>query len=214
MKYKYGMVCVLLSLIIIICCAYTVDASTKNKKPVMVLSGSSSIRRWKNAKKVFKSYKVINVAIGGSTVVQWNSSYYKKIIKHKPDVVLFYCGANDIQDGNATPEATPGTVNASNTIQFLKKISKKLKTSKIYYISINHSLRNKNAWGEIDTSNRIVKQFCINEKSIYYISIVKASALADGTPNPALFIWDGLHPSKQGFKVWNTVIGDRINKHK
>jgi lysophospholipase L1-like esterase len=122
--------------------------------------------------------------------------------------VLFYCGANDIQDGNATP----GIVNADNTIKFLKKVSKKLKASKIYYISINHSIRNKNAWGEIDTSNRIVKQFCIKEKNIYYINIVNASVLADGTPNPALFTWDGLHPSKQGFKVWNTVIGDRINR--
>lgn len=208
MKCKYGIVCVLLSLIVIIGCAYRVDASAKNSKPVMVLSGSSSIRRWKKAKKVFKSYKVINVAIGGSTVIQWNSSYYKRILEHKPDVVLFYCGANDIQDGNATP----GIVNADNTIQFLKKVSKKLKASKIYFISINHSIRNSHAWGEIDTSNRIVKQFCIKEKNIYYINIVNASVLADGTPNPALFIWDGLHPSKQGFKVWNTVIGDRINR--
>jgi hypothetical protein len=64
----------------------------------MVLAGSSSMARWTDANKVFKSYKVINKAKGGTRVTDWFILYKKRIIKYKPDILLFYCGANDIQD--------------------------------------------------------------------------------------------------------------------
>lgn len=178
------------------------------KKPKMLLVGSSSMRRWKEAKVVFRGYKVVNKAIGGTTVTDWLKLYKKRIVDQKPDVILFYCGANDIQDGGGIT----GLENAENTKVLLESIRKKLKKTKVFYISINHCIRNPHAWGEIDASNEAMKRYCEKKKNIYYVDIVAASLLPDGTPNPALFREDGIHPTKQGFKVWNRVIGKKVNR--
>jgi lysophospholipase L1-like esterase len=207
-KHKFYKAILILLLVAITLATSGLTLGSSSQKPVMVLAGSSSMRRWKDAKKVFGSYEVINTAIGGSKTTDWLRLYEKRIVKYSPDVVLFYCGANDIQDGNGVP----GIENAQNTIQLLRKIRKKLKNAKIYYISINHCIRNPNAWGEIDASNKLVRQFCGREKNICYINIVPATLLPDGTPNPALFKEDGIHPTKQGFKVWDRVIGKKVNR--
>lgn len=158
----------------------------------MVLAGSSSISMWHGAKNLFDDYKVINTAIGGTKVTDWLRIYKKKIVRYSPDVVLFYCGANDICDGHETS----GVENAGNTKRLLLKIRKHLKRTKIFYISINHCNRNPGAWYEIDVSNRIMKDFCDSHRRMFYIDIVGESLLPDGTPDPVLFRADALHPSK------------------
>ena len=177
-------------------------------KPRMVLAGSSSIRMWHDAKKLFKDdYKVINRAIGDTKVIDWLRIYKREIVKYKPDVILFYCGANDIEDGHGTT----GIDNAENTKKLFMLIRRKLKKVKIVYISINHCNRNTGAWHEIDMSNGIMREFCGIKKNMYYVDIVSDSLLPDGTPDPILFRADQLHPSKQGFQIWNKVIGQFVN---
>ena len=186
--------------------------NTKKKKKVskIVLAGSSSMYLWKNAGKVFSSYKVINTAEGGSRVTDWFYWYKKYIVKYKPESIIFYCGAIDIGNGNSVS----GEQNAKNTIKLIKRIRKKLKNTKIFIVSINHCYRNPDAWKEIDISNKLVRQFCKKKinKNIYYIDILHASLLPNGTPNPKLFLEDKIHPSKEGFDIWNKIIGKYVNK--
>ena len=193
--------------VVLLCNARIINA--KSKKPVMVLAGSSTIRRWKSAKKIFNDYKVINTALGGSTVTQWFNLYKDRIIDHKPDVLVFYCGANDMQDGNPETGAVNGMDNAQNTIRLLSLIRTKCKNTKIIYIGINHCNRNPHIWDQIDISNNIMKNTCNRDKNMYYIDIID-KLLINNIPDDRLFEYDQLHLNKSGYKVWNKYIGKFI----
>ena len=103
MRNKSKCICVILIALIISCSISTSVLGAKNTKPKIVLCGSSSIRMWgKRANKLFDSYRVLNKAVGNTKVTDWLFLYKRRVIKYKPDVVVFYCGANDIQDGHGT----------------------------------------------------------------------------------------------------------------
>ena len=198
----------ILSIALIITCIFQFPLEAANRKQRIIMAGSSSIRRWKDAKTVFSDYKVINKAIGGTKVVDWMTLYKQRITKYKPDIVLFYCGANDIEDGTGVS----GEENAANTIRLLKDVQNSQKNVIIFYISINHCYRNPHAWNVIDTSNEVMRNFCAQRKNIYYIDLVTPSLLPDGMPDPTLFKEDKLHPSEKGFGVWGKTIGRFVKR--
>jgi hypothetical protein len=58
-----------------------------------------------------------------------------------------------------------------------------------------------------------MKKYCKREKRVYYVDIIADSLLPDGSPDPQLFKKDGIHPTKQGFKIWNKNIKRQVNSH-
>ena len=183
--------------------AYPADKTNQGK---ILLAGSSSMDLWMDAPLAFAPYDVINTAIGGTTVTQWIGWSRKLITRYKPSVVVLYVGSNDLGNG----ELISGEQNAENMILLLKKISKKLKNTPIFYISINPCWSRKGAWKKIAVSNRIVRDFCERKKNLYYIDIVPAFSGHDGTPNPAYYLADKLHPSELGYDLWKQLVANQV----
>ena len=174
----------------------------------IVLAGSSSMDYWEMAPQAFAPYAILNTAIGGTTVTQWLTWYKSLITRYKPQAVVLYVGSNDINNG----KGISGEQNAANTILLLDKISKELKKTPIFYVSINPCWFRKDAWGKIRTSNALVKAYCGKKKYLYYIDITSAFSLSNGTPDPALFLSDRLHPSERGYAVWKNQIAKKVKK--
>ena len=185
--------------------AYPADKQNKGK---IVLAGSSSMDFWANAEQAFAPYEIINTAIGGTTVVQWLNWYKLLITRYKPSAVVLYVGSNDLSNG----EGVSGQKNAENTILLLKRITKKLKKTPVFYISVNPCWTRKGAWQEIAVSNNLVRKFCQRKKNLYYIDITEDFSRADGTPDPVLFLPDQLHPSAQGYKIWARKVAKQVKK--
>ena len=182
--------------------------AVKANRGKIVLAGSSSMDYWGDAQQAFAPYDVINTAIGGTTVSQWLVWYRTLITRYKPAAVVLYAGSNDLGNG----ESISGEKNAENTILLLKRISKKLKNTPVFYISINPCWARKGAWKKVSASNTLVKNFCDRKKNLYYIDIVSAFADQNGTPNPACFLADQLHPSEKGYKIWDQLIANQVKQ--
>ena len=182
--------------------------ATKQNKGKILLAGSSSMDFWESAPQAFFPYQEINTAIAGSTVQDWLVWYPHLITCYKPSAVVLYVGSNDLGHG----AWISGEQNAANTIRLLNKISRKLKKSLIFYVSINPCWFRKGAWDKIKVSNSLVRKHCAKKKNLYYIDIVDAFARADGTPDPSLFLSDRLHPSKKGYEVWKKKVALPVKK--
>ena len=184
------------------------NAVDKSNSGKIVLAGSSSMDFWFSAPQAFAPYPIINMAIGGTTVVQWLDWYQDLIVNYSPSAVVLYVGSNDLPgDGKIT-----GAQNASNTIRLLKRLKKRLRKIPIFYIGISPCWSRKDAWQDIAVSNKLVKEFCAQYPNLYYIDIATACAMPDGTPNKALFLDDQLHPNSAGYAVWKRVVAKQVKK--
>lgn len=180
----------------------------KTNKGKILLAGSSSMDFWNSAPQAFAPYEVINMAIGGTTVVQWLEWYHGLIVRYKPSAVVLYVGSNDLGGGGLTT----GEQNAANTILLLKRLKRALKKTPIFYVGVSPCWSRKGAWQDIAVSNKQVKDFCEKAKYLYYIDIASACAAADGTPRHELFLADRLHPSEAGYAVWTKVVAGTVKK--
>ena len=68
----------------------------KSDKPLIVFSGSSSIRFWIDLDKDFIEYDILNRGFGGSIFSDLNYFINELILKHDPDLIVLYEGDNDI----------------------------------------------------------------------------------------------------------------------
>lgn len=174
----------------------------------IVLAGSSSLDYWTDAPQAFAPYQVINMAIGGTTVVQWLNWYQDMIVNYNPSAVVLYVGSNDLSGWGTTT----GAQNASRTIRLLKRLKKRMRKIPIFYVGISPCWSRKKAWQDIAASNKLVKEFCARYPNLYYLDIAAACAMPDGTPNKALFLDDQLHPNTAGYAVWKRVVGKQVKK--
>lgn len=185
--------------------SYTADKINFGK---IVLAGSSSLDYWKTASQAFAPYPVINMAIGGTSVVQWLTWYQDMIVDYNPSAVVLYVGSNDLGNGSLIT----GEKNAVNTIRLLKRLKKRMWKTPIFYVGISPCWSRKGAWQDIAVSNRLVREFCAQYQNLYYIDIASACAMADGTPNKELFLSDQLHPNAAGYAVWKRVVARPVKK--
>ena len=183
--------------------AYVPNKANRGK---IVLAGSSSIDYWLDAPFAFAPYEVINTAIGGTQVTHWLSWYPALITQYKPSAVVLYVGSNDLSNG----ELISGEENAKNTILLLDKISARLKSIPVFYVSINPCWFRKGAWEKIAVSNQIVQNYCSSRNYLYYIDIVTASMDSNGTPDSGYFQKDMLHPNERGYALWERLVARQV----
>src|SRR5688572_17145545 len=74
------------------------DADTLPKPGGVVFVGSSSIRFWK-LNKWFATDALLNRGFGGSQIADSNYFIDRLVLKHKPRLIVFYAGDNDINAG-------------------------------------------------------------------------------------------------------------------
>jgi lysophospholipase L1-like esterase len=62
----------------------------------IVLVGSSIFQAWTHAQDIAPGHKVVNRAVGGTTTPYWKDNLTAVLASEAPQVVLFYCGSNDL----------------------------------------------------------------------------------------------------------------------
>src|SRR5437764_4743157 len=72
------------------------DRAKPPPEGAVVFTGSSSIARWKDLAKDFPNQQVINRGFGGSTLPEVNHFLDRIVTKHRPRVVVLFCGGNDM----------------------------------------------------------------------------------------------------------------------
>ena len=72
----------------------------------IMMTGSSSIRMWTSMEEDFSAFPVLNRGFGGATIPEVLHFAGRYIFQHEPQIIVFYCGENDISEG-ASLETPP-----------------------------------------------------------------------------------------------------------
>jgi len=163
--------------------------------------GASSIVRW-NLPEYFPELgaKAINRGFGGSQSVDAVRYVDRIVVPYHPRVVVYYAGDNDVEANIPAQEI------AHQFALFDQKVHTALPQTRIVFISIKPSIRR---WKWIDTiksANAMVKEYCAKHPNLAFMDIEQQMLGADGKPNPALLVEDGLHMTPAGYKIWTTAL--------
>ena len=178
----------------------------KSDKPLIVFSGSSSIRFWIDLDKDFIEYDILNRGFGGSIFSDLNYFINELIIKHNPDLIVLYEGDNDIAFNIPTKYIYDDFKKSYNLIR------KKNENVPIIYIAPKPSPARWDKKNKYDELNNLIKEFCKIKQKTYYFDTW--SIMIDNEGNiPKKYFWrDMLHMNKSGYQIWKKNLKPLINK--
>ena len=167
---------------------------------LVVFTGSSSIRFWKNLKKDCAGTPVINTGFGGSHMSDLLFFIDQTVLRFQPEKVYIYEGDNDI-----AAEKSPKVV-----LETTKKVVHKILNSNpditIHFISAKPSPSRWKYKEQYIKFNSLLKNYCDTNRQLYYIDVWNTMLNDHGRPIPDIFVSDSLHMSRKGYLLWKNTI--------
>jgi lysophospholipase L1-like esterase len=188
------------------------DWDRKNAAPAhgILFAGSSTIRMWPTGER-FPNLPVINRGFGGSDISDVNFYIQETVLKYAPDVIVFYAGDNDINNGKA-PERV-----LTDYRTFVTRVFAAKRDATIVFIAIKPSLARWKLWPVMQDANARVKTYSEGySKSqpgkLMFVDMAPQMLGADGTPKKELFVGDGLHMTPAGYDIWTAALRPLLTK--
>lgn len=167
----------------------------------IVFIGSSSIRKWDDAERIFAKNVVMNRGIGGAVVNDISFYLNDLLFVYKPRQVVIYVGENDLVDEASTPDSI-----LNRTKILFRLIREKLPTVPILYISIKPSPSREKFLSKAISCNKLISSFLKTDKYTLFVDIFKPMTTAAGKTRPELFVGDMLHMNTKGYEIWRKAV--------
>jgi hypothetical protein len=165
----------------------------------IAFAGSSSIVKW-NLAKSFPDRPVFNCGFGGNQIRHNTHFAERTIVPLAPAKIVFYAGDNDL-GAKRSPEQVRDDFAA-----FMKLMHEKLPKATVHYLPIKPSVKRWELYETQKKANAYVLEMAKTDAQLNYIDIVPLMLGADGKPDPALFVADGLHLSEAGYAKWTEAV--------
>ncbi len=165
----------------------------------IVFVGSSSIRLW-DLGRSFPAAKALNRGFGGTEIADAVNHVDRLVIRHKPRIVVFYAGDNDIAAGKTAEDVAAGFK------AFVAKVRATLPETRIAFIGIKPSLQRWALIAQIRRANALVRDYCDGDDRLGFVDVDGPMLGWDGKPRADLFAEDGLHLSPKGYALWTTLV--------
>jgi lysophospholipase L1-like esterase len=165
----------------------------------VVFVGSSSIRLW-DLKKSFPDVPALNRGFGGSQIPDSVTHAELLVIRHKPQIVIFYAGDNDIAAGR-TPQQVFDDYRA-----FVSKVHAALPATRIAFIAIKPSIQRWALVDKVRAANALVREYAAADDRLGFVDVDGPMLGWDDKPRKELFVADGLHMTPKGYDVWTTLL--------
>jgi lysophospholipase L1-like esterase len=182
------------------------DSLHKPATGQVLLVGSSTFRLWKTSKEDLAGYPIINRGFGGSQMSDVNFYFDRIVSKYQPKLILVYEGDNDLAAGK-----TPETILEDFKI-FADKIKKQVPNAIVGYCSVRPSIARTNIREKQKTVNKLIEDYCKQQKRFYFIDIQKEYYLPNGELMPDVFVADQLHLNEKGYKIWTLATRKFLKK--
>ena len=164
-------------------------------KPRLVLTGSSSIRKWPQTDTVFSQYDVVNAGFGGSCFSDLWVLRDTLIYALRPEVLVIYEGDNDLSDG------VPSEDILDVADQLLEELSRRLPETAIVVIAPKASRARHHLASAYLALNRELRLVAMDHGA-HWVDFWDVQHHADGTLRDDLFVADRLHLNDLGYAVW------------
>lgn len=171
------------------------DAESPPPRDAVLFVGSSSIRLWDTAK-WFPDAPTINRGFGGSQICDSTEFADELIVKHRPRLIVFYAGDNDINAGKSAEQVHV------DFLAFLHKVRASLPATPIVFISIKPSIARWKLAGEMRKANALIAAECEKFDDLEYLDVWPAMLDKEGQPRKDILREDGLHMNETGYQLW------------
>lgn len=162
----------------------------EGRAPRVLLVGSSIFEAWRDLPAQAPDFTVRNRAIGGTVTAHWRQTLADVLIEEQPDVVLFYCGSNDLND------VVPETEIVANTLACRAIVARALPAARFVYFGIIKAPQKLGRWDAIDRVHAAIRaelparDLFIDTDPVF---------LSDGRPVEPFFVEDRLHLTPEAY---------------
>jgi len=167
----------------------------EGRKPRLVLTGSSSIRKWPQTDTVFSQYDVVNAGFGGSCFSDLWALRDTLIYALQPEVLVVYEGDNDLSGGVTSADILA----VAN--QLLEELSRRLPETAVVVIAPKASLARLHLASKYLALNRELASVAMNHGA-QWVDFWGVQHREDGTLRDDLFVADELHLNDEGYAIW------------
>ncbi len=171
-----------------------------NRSDLILFTGSSSIRMWKDLASSFPNYNVVNLGFGGSEMADLLYYTDQLILSFKPKQIFIYEGDNDISAGRTDEQI----LSAADKI--LNMIREKLPKAEVIFISPKPSIKRWALKDRYETYNAKLKAWTKTKKNVQYADVWTPMLDSNGTVKDDIFIEDGLHLNEKGYAIWTGTL--------
>ena len=170
-------------------------------KDIVLFTGSSSVRMWKDVADYFPGYNVINNGFGGSHFSDLIYYYEELIPKYNPDYLFIYEGDNDIAG-----DKKPGKILKEAKL-LVDRIQRDLPETKVVLISAKPSVARWQMSNNYEKLNKKLEKLCKRTNNLEFADVWNAMLDENGQVFTDVFLDDNLHMNKKGYNIWGKVIG-------
>lgn len=165
-----------------------------------VFYGSSSIKMWSTLAEDLGSVRAVNLGFGGSTLEACVRFFDRLVPPTHPCSLVVYAGDNDLGDGRS-PDEVAGWFG-----ELIAKVDRDLKRAPFAFMSIKPSPARVGLLDQIVEANRAIRAEIAHHPSAFYVDVFAPMLAPNGRPRPELFLEDGLHLSRAGYRLWAGIL--------
>jgi lysophospholipase L1-like esterase len=158
----------------------------------ILVIGSSIFEQWSEVAHVMPDCNVKNRALGGTITGYWTERLPKMLTQETPDMVLFYCGSNDLNH-DVTESEIVANIKTCRAI-----LSERVPQARFVYFGIIKAPQKFGKWEMIDRINASVAENLLAGDLYIESNVV---FLPSGQPVAEYFIEDGLHLNSEAYNA-------------
>lgn len=176
----------------------------------ILFAGSSSFTIWKDVQDYFPGYYILNRGFGGSSLPDLIRYADEVILQYRPGQLVIYCGENDLA---ASDTVKPALVLERFRTLF-RMVRERYPRLPVVYISMKPSPARWQLREAMQASNALIRSFLKTQRRTRYVDVWPVMLLADGKPDPSLFLEDLLHMNARGYARWQERLKPYLKKIK
>ena len=165
-------------------------------KPVVVVTGSSTVRFWRSHDRTFPDAQVVNTGFGGSTMDLLAEQYDGLIRRFEPDQVYIGSGDNDLAWGRSTADIV------ADTAWLLDRITADRPGTTVAIVAAKPSLQRWHLRDRYQALNAEFRAMAAQRPNVRYVDVWHGLLDERGRVRPELYAADGLHLNRQGYRLY------------
>jgi lysophospholipase L1-like esterase len=170
----------------------------------LLFVGSSTIRLWDTLARDFAPWPVVNRGFGGAVVSQVVHFAPRLLpVSPPPRAVVFYCGGNDLAWG----VSVKGVLR--DIERFVALAKKRLPDTPVYVLTVGKTPSRFLSWRRVARVNAALPAL-VERMGARLVDVTTPMLATNGRPARRLFLFDGIHPSPEGYAVWTATLRPRL----
>ena len=167
---------------------------------LIIFTGSSSIRMWKDVADRYPDYNIVNRGFGGSQMSDLLYFLDDLVINSNPCQVFIYEGDNDISAGKSNEQIL------TDAEMVFKKIWAANPDTEIVLISPKPSVARWNLKEQYLALNKSLAARADSDPKLKFVDVWTPVLDDNGLVRSDIFLKDNLHMNEKGYAVWEETI--------